>query len=69
MSKWISVKDRLPEEGSYLCFMFDGYIKMCYYAPNDEDAKFGWLDMWRAYLDGTVTHWQPLPQPPTNQEV
>ena len=60
MSNWIDVKDRLPEEGSYLCFMKNGYVKMCYF------ENLEWRDMWQVFFTGTVTHWQPLPEPPTS---
>jgi hypothetical protein len=56
--KWI--KEEPKEEGSYLCFMEDGYIKMCYYCEVG-----GWLDMWKTTLEGDVKYWQPLPEPPT----
>lgn len=64
MSKWISIKDRLPEEqGNYLIFIKCG-------------VTIGWFDnkgRWRAghfYLDnGYATHWMPLPQVPKEEET
>jgi len=45
-----------PEvEGSYLCFMETGYIKMCYYTDGT------WADMWHLGLLGTVKDWTYLP--------
>ena len=56
--EWISVKDRLPIKGSYLCFMENCYVKMCQF----ESAE--WLDMWEHTLKGEVAYWQLLPIPP-----
>jgi len=56
--KWIDVNNRLPKEGNYLCFMDNGYIKMCYY------DNIYWTDMWETNLYGTVKFWMPLPQSP-----
>ncbi len=51
---WISVKERLPEEeGEYLVWR-EGYGRdIHYYSEGRSD-----------FMD-TVTHWQPLPPPPS----
>jgi len=61
---WISVKDRLPEDGeSILIFVNDSRYEpiqydVCYYDGDD-----AWLDS--GYSFGSdVTHWMPLPEPP-----
>jgi hypothetical protein len=51
---WIKAKPK--KKGSYLCFMDNGYIKMCYYNGKE------WFDMWETTLKGTVKKWQPLQQ-------
>jgi len=52
IKEWIT---ETPEkEDSYLCFMDNGYIKMCYYNGKE------WFDMWETTLKGTVKKWQPL---------
>jgi len=53
-------KENPKKEGSYLCFMVDGYIKMCFY-----DETGGWSDMWETTLKGEVKYWQNLPKAPT----
>jgi hypothetical protein len=58
MSTWISVKDRLP---------VDGQTVMVYY---NEPFQGKYVSVWtyeksnRFWIDGTVTHWMPLPEPP-----
>ena len=68
MSKWISVKDRLPEinEEVLCCVVRKNLLG---------NEKYLWL--WSLYEDGSwgdqefnieedeiVTHWMPLPNPP-----
>ncbi len=58
--EWISVKDRLPEAGSYVLAYLDfgyGYsITTSIYIKN-------------GFVTGEkdVTHWMPLPQPPKGE--
>ena len=58
-SKWISVEDRLPESsGRYL--VYDAYyiaIGTTYYNAERRAWVVGYADK--------ITHWQPLPAPPT----
>ena len=54
--KWISVKDRLPEEcGLYICFFQSPYANDC------------WLRFGAVPPHVIVTHWMPLPQPPKGE--
>ena len=55
--RWISVKDRLPEDDqTVLVFLNDNCDLMFY-----EDG------LWRGkeYIDWKPTHWMPLPEPPS----
>ena len=54
---WVN-NDLKPTEGSYLCFMDNCYVKMCYYSGTE------WLDMWKTTLDGNVKYWMNLPKQP-----
>lgn len=56
-SKWISVKDRLPESyGKY--WVFRG--GKCH---TEVWNNTGW-----AYNNTSVTHWMPLPEPPKTEK-
>lgn len=52
MQEWISVKDRLPVKNGE-------HILVCY-----DD---GWVCDQYTPVDGGVTHWMPLPQPPKGE--
>lgn len=59
-ARWISVEERLPKtEEDFLCAFDDGFI-----------ATASWIDGdWELWADaGQVTHWMPLPKPPTPEE-
>lgn len=69
MSNWISVKDRLPEPGQ----------RVIVFSAKGKFIGEGWMDAkrkWFRYdgfasvelLFGTVTHWQPFPEPPEVRE-
>lgn len=67
--KWISVKDRLPEEyGNYLAVV-DGEVTECTYSgPFVKGIITGWSTCEANGLkwlhDEHVTCWMPLPEPP-----
>lgn len=59
-SEWISVEERLPEtETSVLVFTERGYIFLSW-ASNEDVFWF-----YNEDENDRVTHWQPLPAPPT----
>lgn len=73
-SRWVSVEERLPEDGKKVLIWGPGYMKGCgfgVYYHKDGD----WLGRDNFNLNAetqeystrgmNVTHWQPLPQPPT----
>ena len=63
--RWISVKDRLPEEDVFECLVVDhGETSFAYHQIRD-----GKHDFYMEYGDeidefDAVTHWMPLPEPP-----
>lgn len=68
-NEWISVEDRLPETGRYLCNVIEQnslgksqFIWNCGYNEHDK--------VWNSegFKGGeTITHWKPLPKPPTGE--
>lgn len=69
-TNWISVKDRLPEtnqevlvyRGSHIGDLMNVYT----YVGNDKwEDEYGY---WSVTDDEGITHWMPLPAPPTEEE-
>ncbi len=56
MNEWISVKDRLPEEGKYYLIYDDFRIWFAHYRGKVFQDKLNYYK--------EVTHWMPLPDPP-----
>ena len=56
--QWISVKERLPENGIEVLVVSDGETGASWH----EKGEFGWA------IGGTVTHWMPLPEPPEEEK-
>ena len=56
-NSWVDIKER-PQPGSYLCFMGNGYAKMCYY------DGVQWTDMWKNTMAGHVKYWMVIPNTP-----
>lgn len=69
-TKWISVKDRLPEYGQSILIVINGHVQPITYMFDGNDDE-SWYEPY--YFDGTddfiwdpqyITHWMPLPKPP-----
>ena len=68
VSKWISCKDKMPEDGvNVLIYAGNRMISLAWYDKDmgyfyicDSDYKYNSLD---------VTHWQPLPEPPKDGDT
>ena len=69
--KWISTKERLPEDGAYVIGRYknNDMAVVCVF-EHDEDLVF-WRAMveegWETECDSGPTHWMPLPAPPTEE--
>lgn len=69
--RWVSVKDRLPEKGTY-----DRYLVHVENTTNfnrllDNVIIALWCDddwLYDGWEDNRVTHWMPLPESPTKGE-
>jgi hypothetical protein len=59
--QWISVKERLPEEGSGLLIVYHSYLKEVGTSYYDDDM---WCSSPWPITCEHITHWMPLPQPP-----
>ena len=71
VQEWISVDDRLPEEGEYvLCvlkgFNYGGKIQVCKFVPADNFKDKPYFEHFRNGFP-SVTHWMPLPEPPKGE--
>ena len=71
VQEWISVTERLPEEGDYaLCvlkgFNYGGKIQVCKFVPADKFKDKPYFEHFRNGFP-SVTHWMPLPQPPKGE--
>lgn len=71
VQEWISVDDRLPEEGEYvLCvlkgFNYGGKIQVCKFIPADKFKDKPYFEHFRNGFP-SVTHWMSLPQPPKGE--
>jgi transcriptional regulator with XRE-family HTH domain len=64
MSEWISVKDRLPKQ-NYLIVLIAQEKAPAFVAQFRDGAFFALTDDAWDYRLRYVTHWQPLPGPPT----
>ena len=65
--EWISVNDRLPEDGENV-IACDKERAVCE-AIYDKDGKFYWSGFWGDWCDVLeATHWMPLPEPPKEEE-
>ena len=64
MSEWISVKDRMPEEGVDVLVYGDIYLNRKGADVDFVDRKSG---NFFYYDEGEVTHWRPLPEPPESE--
>lgn len=73
--KWISVKDRLPEEYEYVILkanpllddLIDGpLIFVGHKRGNTCDSAWG--DGWTPFQWSDITHWMPLPASPDEME-
>ena len=67
--EWISVKDRLPEEGIYV-LAWDGNHARDNGDPYYEIAAYrtfghGSFFVCPPYCLNNITHWMPLPKPPS----
>lgn len=69
VNSWISVEDRLPEDGQQVLTFFEiTGVEIAKYQnlKGTKDEIFGHNCFYngKGYLTDDVTHWMPLPKPP-----
>ena len=77
MSEWISVADRLPDPDGAIQYrtlypvvlvcLSNGEPGLAIYTDDINDGRFTWVhwDEYYNYAPDEITHWMPLPDPPT----
>lgn len=60
VQKWISVEERLPEDGETALTYKNGIVEVQVY----EKKRNGWIKGNWFWSMATVSHWMPLPEPP-----
>ena len=82
ISGWISVKDRMPEQAGYRCLVSAGYGdgKRTVFTAFTGYGEPGWWTYESVYMEKVresdnrvhhnyhITHWMPLPEPPTGDK-
>jgi len=71
MSEWMSVEDRLPDDGDKILVYNGDCITACT-VDRDDSRDWLWMDglcfggyEWEYDFEwGSVTHWMSLPEPP-----
>jgi len=79
MSDWISVEDRMPEFDSVTLVSFvnvlgddtyttASYVNLKYCAHHNKRTPTWYVHISSGHVLKTVTHWQPLPEPPNEAQ-
>lgn len=70
VNQWVSTKDRLPDESCECLGIVDGEVTEVSYSPKQRGYICVWsmcdADGFKPLSDDAVTHWMPMPEPPTN---
>ena len=64
VQEWISVKDRLPEDGEYVVCIAKRNPFSMFMPMVARINKNGWVNPITEQYISEVTHWIPLPEPP-----
>ena len=67
-NEWVSVEERLPENGQIVLFhQKDGFIYCAEYFVGKELMSPEWIIDNYSWNAKVVTHWMPLPAPPEKE--
>ena len=64
MTEWVSVKDRMPEDGETVLTYKDGIVEI----QEFDKRRKGWLSKGWFWSMATVSHWMPLPELPKEED-
>lgn len=66
VQQWISVKDEMPEQGQKVLVFRPHAHEKPYKDPNYKICTYAGEDIFiNSHFEHEVTHWMPLPKPPT----
>ena len=67
VQEWISVKDRLPEDGEYVVCIAKRNPFSMFMPMVARIKKNGWVNPMTEQYISEVTHWMPMPKPPKGE--
>ena len=68
VQQWISVKDEMPEQGQKVLVFRPYAHEKPYKDPNYKICTYAGEDIFiNSHFEHEITHWMPLPKPPTKE--
>ena len=68
VQQWISVKDEMPEQGQKVLVFRPYAHEKPYKDPNYKICTYAGEDIFiNSHFEYEITHWMPLPKPPTKE--
>ena len=68
VQQWISVKDEMPEQGQKVLVFRPHAHEKPYKDPNYKICTYAGADIFiNSHFEHVITHWMPLPNPPTKE--
>ena len=68
VQQWISVQDRMPEQGQKVLVFRPYAHEKPYKDPNYKICTYAGEDIFiNSHFEHEITHWMPLPKPPTKE--
>lgn len=61
---WVSVEERLPEDGDMCLAYVDGEILLCSFLSDEEEGQFDVEGYRVTYDKEMVSYWMPIPEIP-----
>ena len=68
MSEWIKCSDEMPEQGQKVLVFRPHAHEKPYKDPNYKICTYAGEDIFiNSHFEHEITHWMPLPKPPTKE--